>query len=544
MDPRDSEEIDWQEEALRWRHEAYAIRSLVEELRVEVATLREENANLREENARLREENAKLREENTRLEAKVSGLERQNEQLLRKVLGPTSEKMPSIERELRSRNKSQKKSGKKRRRENAAARAKLDTEENEHCVPEQQKTCPNCPGVTLRPMPPERSVEYEYVPAKVVRIVHLREKLSCPRSCGFIVTADGPSKAYEKARYGPGLIAHIVTAKCADVLPLYRQAKQLARLGIPIGRSTLTDLFHRAAGLVTPLVKRMEQRIAQSSHVLADETSFPIQETGACRRGFIWTFIGSGLILYRYSGDRSGETPLRVLGGTAGKLLVDGYTGYNHVCDVAGRDRAGCLAHFRRYFFEALGTAPEPAQHVLDAIIDIYKIEREAAKAGVVGTDEHLQLRQREIKPIMDELKKWLHEQQPLHRPKSPIARAIGYGINQWDALTKFLDDPALPPDNNESERRLRLIALGRKNYLFAADDAGAENLATLMSLVVTCEAHGIDPEAYLADVLIRMQTHPQSHIDELLPPRWKMLRHAEARADTDQYAGPGSLAA
>jgi len=530
MDPRDHEGIDWREEALRWRSEAHAIRALVQELRAEVATLQAENA--------------QLREENTKLEAKLTGLERQNQQLLRKVLGPTSEKMPSIERELRNRDQSQDKSGTKRRRENATARAKLEAEEVEHRVPETERSCPNCPGFTLRPMPPERSVEYEYIAAKVVRRIHLREKLSCPRSCGAIITADGPAKVYEKARYGPGLIAHIVTAKCADVLPLYRQAKQLARLGIPIARSTLTDLFHRAASLVAILVNRMEQLIARSSHVLADETSFRIQETGACRRGFIWTFIGSGLILYRYSGNRSGETPQRVLGGTAGKLLVDGYTGYNRVCDVDGRDRAGCLAHFRRYFFDALDTAPEPAQHVLDTVIDIYEIERKAAKAGILGTDEHLQLRQRETKPIMETLEKWLHQQKPLHRPKSPLGQAIRYGINQWGALTKFLEDPALPPDNNESERRLRLIAQGRKNYLFAADDEGAKNLATLMSLVVTCEAHGIDPDAYLADVLIRMQTHPQSRIDELLPPRWKMLRYEETRADTDQRAGSESIAA
>jgi transposase len=507
--------IDWQAEALRWREEALSLRSLVEELRTEVAALREENA--------------KLRAENAELNAKVTGLEQQNEQLLRRVLGPTSEKMTPIDRELR-RKLGKKTSGKKRRKENAAARTKLETKEVEHPVADDQRQCPNC-GIEMRAMPPEQSVDFEYVPAKIIRRVHLREKLSC-RACGTIVTAPPPPKAYDKARYGPRLIAHIITAKCADVLPLYRQAKQLARLGIPIARSTLTDLFHRAAGLLAPLVDRMEQIVAQSSHVLADETSFRIQDTGACRRGFIWTFIGSDLILYRYSADRSGETPQRVLGGTAGKLLVDGYTGYNHVCAVDGRDRAGCLCHMRRYFFEALGTAPEQARHALDVVLDLYMVEREAMKAGVLGTDEHLRLRRQKSRPIMEAFRRWLDQQKPRHPPKSPIAQAIGYAINQWEALTQFLDDPALPPDNNESERRLRLIAQGRRSYLFAAADAGAENLATLMSLVVTCEAHEIDPDVYLADVLIRMQSHPQSRIDELLPPNWKALRGLE-RSDS-----------
>jgi transposase len=134
-------------------------------------------------------------------------------------------------------------------------------------------------------------------------------------------------------------------------------------------------------------------------------------------------------------------------------------------------------------------------------------------------------------KPLMDGFKIWLEEQQPLHPPKSPLSTAITYALNQWEPLTRFLDDPGLPPDNNESERRLRLIALGRKNYLFAGHDDGAENLATLMSLVVTCEAHGINPETYLADVLLRIQDHPASQIDQLLPPMWKNAKEEEAAA-------------
>ena len=477
----------------------------------------------------LREENAKLRAENAALRAKSDELSRQNEQLLRKALGRTSEKMPPIEKILREGEKDEDKNEarKKRRRKNAEVRAQLDTEQREHRVPETDRYCPNCPDLELRPMPPECSVEFEYVPAKLKRIEHVREKLSCPGLCGFITTADAPPKVYDRARYGPGLIAHIITAKCADVIPLNCQAKQLTRLGIPMARSTLTDLFHRGASLCELLVNRFEQLIARSSHVLADETSFRIQHKGTCRRGFIWTFIGDGLVLYRYSASRSGEMPQRILGGTAGKLLVDGYTGYNRVCDVTGRLRAGCLCHLRRYFFESQGTAPVEAQHVLDVIVEVYKIERAAAKRGILGTQAHLRLRQEKTRPLMERLEEWLEEQKPLHPPKSPIGRAIGYAINQWDALTRFLEDPALPPDNNESERRLRLIAQGRKTYLFAANDAGASNLATLMSLVVTCEVHGIDPETYLADVLIRMNTHPASRIDELLPPRWKQFHEA-----------------
>jgi transposase len=523
-------DIDWRERAQRWRTVASGMRARNQALCAEVAALREENM--------------RLRGDGKQLQTKLSGLEEQNDQLLRKVLGRTSEKMPPLSREIRDSDEERKKSSKKRRARNAEARAKLPSEVVTHDVADKDRSCPNCEQGEMRPMPPECSTEYEYVPARLVRRVHQREKLSCSRSCGFIITADGPPKVYDKARYGPRLIAHIATSKCADVLPLYRQAKQLQRLGNPIARSTLTDLFHRAASLCEPLVKRMEQLIGQSSHVLADETSFRIQDQGACRRGFIWTFIGAGLVLYCYSATRSGETPQRIVGGTTGKLLVDGYTGYNQVCDVIGRERAGCLCHLRRYFFEARDTAPTQAQHVFDVIAEVYRIEHKAKKAGILGTDAHLQLRQLESKPLMEGLEAWMVEQQPFHPPKSPLARAIRYGLNQWQALTQFLWDPVLPPDNNESERRLRLIALGRKSYLFAAGDSGAENLAMLMSLVVTCEAHGIDPEEYLADVLIRMQTHPQSRIDELLPPRWKEIRDAEELTDASVAVGFKPLAA
>ena len=276
-----------------WEAEARELRSLVVELRAEIAELRAENERLREQ---------------------VKGQEQQNKQLLRKVLGETSEKMPSLEREVKRREakeqngEGKRRSGRARRRANAKKRANLETEEVDHPVPEESRSCPNCPGVELRPMPPECSDEYEYVPSRMKRRVHRREKLSCPRSCGFIITAPAPTKVYDKARYGPKLLAHLVTAKCADSLPLYRQAKQLARQGIPISRSTLGDLFHRTAELLQPLVARMEQRIAESSHVLADETSFRVQAKGGCRRGFIWTFIGDGLVLYRFSPTRSGET--------------------------------------------------------------------------------------------------------------------------------------------------------------------------------------------------------------------------------------------
>ena len=496
----DDSSVDWRAEAHRWRAETLRLQELVTKLTMQHA------------------------EQIELLQQRVSQLERDNEQLRRQLLGPTSEKMPPIGSEVRRKQRRSKKDGKAERRARAAARRTLQTERIFHPVPDDQRSCPQCNGDLVALGKPEESVEYEFVPARFVRRVHQREKLCCPCCNDHIVLAPAPPKVIDKSQYGPGFIGQLVTAKCADALPLYRQAKQLARDGVPIARSTMTDLFHRAAEILMPIYARMLVLIRQGRRVLADETSFRVQDKGQCRRGFIWTFITGGLVAYLYSPDRSGETPNKLLGGSPGILLCDGYTGYNKVCDVDGRDRAGCLAHMRRKFFEAKATAPDVAKHALDLVTDVYVIEHDVAQAGQLGTEQHLRVRQQRTKPILEGFKQWLLEQKPLHPPKSPIATAIGYALNQWDPLTAFLDDPGLPPDNNESERRLRLIALGRKNYLFAGHDLGAHNLAVLMSLVVSCETNDINPQRYLADVLLRVQDHPDKRIDELLPTNWSPL--------------------
>jgi transposase len=307
--------------------------------------------------------------------------------------------------------------------------------------------------------------------------------------------------------------------KCADSIPLHRLAKQYQRLGIPMSRSTLNDLFHAAAEKLLPLSDRLLAAVARSDVVQADETSMKMQRPD--KRGFVWTFVADGMIAYRFAGNRSGETPRKILGGTEGTLVVDAYTGYNAVTDVDGRERAGCLAHVRRKFFEALTHAPEEARRALELILDVYRVEHEAKAPGIVRTAAHLRLRQTEGRAAMDALHAWLLEQKDRHVPKSPLGTAINYALNQWSRLLPFLDDARIPPDNNASERALRVVALGRKNFLFVGDEECGDHLAGLYSLVSTCEANDVDPFAYLKDVLLRVDTHPASRIDELLPHRW-----------------------
>jgi transposase len=234
----------------------------------------------------------------------------------------------------------------------------------------------------------------------------------------------------------------------------------------------------------------------------------------------VWTFVTDTLTFYAYATSRSGDTPNRILGTSSGSLLCDAYTGYNHVTRVGSRERAGCNAHARRKIFESREL--EEAASALDLYRQIYETEHAAKEEGIAGTAEHLALRKRTSRPLFAKLLVWARTAKKAHAPKTKMGKAVGYLLNNRRALTRFLHDPKLAPDNNAAERALRRVALGRKNFLFVGSKRAGENLAILYSLVATCEQHRVNPLAYLADVLVRLPDHPQRRIDELLPDRWK----------------------
>lgn len=461
-----------------------------------------------------REEAEELRASLDTVQADVDRMRGELDALKRAVFGKKSEKMPPMSREAGrapSRDETQRK-----RIANAEAKEKLVTEDVKHAVTEDKRACPAC-SAGAKPAGTKESIEIEWVNGFFRRRRHLRETLAC--SCGeYIVTADAPERVFDKTQYGPGFVAHLVVQKCADSIPLYRLEKQFARTGIPISRSTMTDLFHRAGRLVQPLVDRLAVLVRESDLVLADETAHRMQSS--TKRPFLWTFVAGNIVLYRFAVDRSGKTPEAVLGNSKGILLVDAYSGYNSVTTPEGRERAGCLAHARRKLFDASTIFPE-ASEALSIIRDIYIVEREAKDAKIVGTDAHRALRAERSVPLMGKLAVWLEQQTTKHLPQGPMGKAVRYAIDNWTELTRFLSDPKIPPDNNRSEAALRVAALGRKNFLFVGHEEAGENLANLYSLVVTCEANAIEPTAYLADVLMRISTHPAATIDDLLPHRW-----------------------
>lgn len=456
----------------------------------------------------------------------------QLEQFQRAMFGSSSERLPSLKTQLRKKQARQEtaeqkkerlRRAQKRREKNAEKKRKAARKEVvEHPIVE-----PNCHGCgrhshQASPLADAVSYEYEYVPAHFVRREHRQHRAVC--ECGEFLYGQTPQRVCEGGMYGPGLHANVVVSKCADSLPIERQAKRLRRVGIPMNKSTLLDLYHRTAWLLRPLWAYLVDDVAQSADVSADETPIRVQAKGKCRRGWMWTFIAGKKISYVYSPSRGGETPVQVLGGTTGTLQVDGYTGNNKVTCPSGRERAGCWAHVRRKFFEARSTAPVEADHMMSQILELYGVEYLAADEPVIGSKTHLLLTLRQTKStkIIDGIFEWLDAQKPLHPPKSPLGRAINYTLKQRDALSVFLDNPKVSLDNNLSERNLRLIALGRKNFLFVGNDQAGENLAILQSLVATCIANDVNPQDYLADVLMRIQDHPQSAIAELMPYNWE----------------------
>ncbi|HET7549228.1 MAG TPA: IS66 family transposase [Usitatibacter sp.] len=466
------------------------------------------------------------RDEAEALRDQVATLQAQLEKLSRHVFGRRSEKVTPISEELRKRKPRTREETAEERRAKREQRKELPTETIVHKVPAEQRRCPKCGGEKFKPLGEgKQTVMYEYVPARLVRQVHVQETLAC--TCGeCIITAPGEPKAIEQGQYGPGFIAHVAVAKCADSIPFYRQAKAFQRAGVPVARTTIGDLFHACARAAMPLSKRLLELIVQDELVRADETTMRVLDgakKGETRRAWLWTFRTDKLIAYKFSASRSGEVPSEVLGESQGYLQVDAYTGYNAVTAPTRRVRVGCWSHARRKFYDALSTAPAAAEFI-ELVIGLYVVEDEAKAQGILGTAAHLALRKARSAPLIEQIEKWLQAQQPKHLPKSPLGEAIRYAKNQWESLTRFLDDPRIKLDNNGSEQALRVAALGRKNYLFVGNDEAGENIAGLYSLVATCEANDVNPEAYLADVLTRLATHPNSDLDELLPHKWKPL--------------------
>ncbi len=364
------------------------------------------------------------------------------------------------------------------------------------------------------------------VPARFKVIRHVRPKFSC-RSCETITQAPMPSRPIERGRPGPGLLAHVLVGKYADHLPLYRQAEIYARDGVELDRSTLADWVGKSAALLRPLVEALGREVMGGERLFADDTPVPVLApgTGKTRTGRLWVYVRDDrchgaktppVALYRYTPDRKGERPRAHLKDFSGFLQADGYAGFEGLYQGGAITEVACWAHVRRKFFDVhQANGSTIAREALERIAALYAIE-----ADIRGRppEARCQARQARAGPLVAELKAWLETTRAKLSGKSDLAAAMRYALSRWPALSRYLDDGCLEIDNNAAERAIRPLALGRKNYLFAGSDSGGERAAAIYSLIETAKLNGLDPQAYLRDVLTRIADHPINRVADLLP--------------------------
>src|SRR3954470_7848180 len=405
-----------------------------------------------------------------------------------------------------------------------------------HDVPPEQLPCPDC-GTVRRRIGEEVREQLEYVPASLIVLRHVRPKYACPECAANVVIAERLPEPIEKGLPGPGLMAHVITNKYADHLPLYRQEGILLRHGVEISRSTMCDWMAVAAELLRPIVTLMMAKVLESKVVQNDDTPVKVQDHDGkgIKTGRLWDSIGDHYhpyVVYTYTPDRSGAGPAAIFKDYEGYLQADAYSAYDALFASGKIVEVGCMMHARRKFYEARTSDPPRAHRALAWIKLLYDVEREAKQEHeAFGYEAFVAarhaLRGERSRAIFKQFHDWLEAEAPKVLPKSPIGEAIRYALNHWTALERPLDEGFLELDNGACERAFKPVALGRKNWLFAGSDKGGETAAVLMSLCTTCKTLGIDPQAYLRDVLDRISTHPARRIEELLPDRWQALRQA-----------------
>jgi len=389
----------------------------------------------------------------------------------------------------------------------------------------QTCTCPDC-GSALRKLGEDISEMLDFVPGYFKVIRHIRPKLSCGH-CSRVLQEPAPSRPIERGLPAPGLLAQVIVAKYADHTPLYRQHGIYRRAGVELERATLAQWVGHAARLLAPLASAVGRHVLSAEKVHTDDTPVPVLDPGRGRTktGRIWTYVrddrpaGSRAppaVWYRYSADRQGRHPREHLGRFAGILQADGYSGYGPIYEAGRVLEAACWAHVRRKFYDIHVADRSPiAAEAIRRIGLLYTIEREIR--GRLA-EERAAVRQARAKGLLEELHAWLSATLLTVSAKSALANAIKYALVRWQALIRYQDDGRIEIDNNTAERSIRPIVLGRRNYLFAGSDSGGESAANIYTLIATALLNGVEPYAYLREVLGRIADHPINRIEALLP--------------------------
>lgn len=399
---------------------------------------------------------------------------------------------------------------------------------------EADRRCPECDTEKVV-IGYETSEVLEYRPATFVVQEYRRQKMACPKCEEHVTVAPVPAKVVAKGLPGPGLLAQVLVSKYVDSLPLNRQLKMFSRLGVDFSSSTLTNWVQAGADLLAVVYDELV-REAMNAHVLGtDDTGLKVLDRDhehGIKKGSMWVYVGDNrVVVFQYTPDHKAAGPAAFLEKRTGFVQSDGYSGYKRIArDHPDVTWAGCLAHARRKFVEALDAGDLRAASAIAHIRDLYKVEADATAAGDTP-EQRLQRRKKHAAPAMDRLGRWIRDTHPEVPPKTPLGRAVTYAVNQWASLQVYLTDGRVPIDNNSVERQLRRVAVGRRNWLFAGSDEGARRAAILFSVLGTCSLAGADPFEYLRDVLGRtLREWPPERIHELLPAAWVAKRAAAAQ--------------
>lgn len=380
-------------------------------------------------------------------------------------------------------------------------------------------------GCQLKRIGEDVSEKLDYAPGLFSVERHVRGKWACT-ACQTITQAPVPAHIIDKGLPTTGLLAHVLVGKFADHLPLYRQEHIFARAGVPISRQTLADWVGACGVQLQPLVDALKAEVFKHDILHADETPVNMlkPDNGKTHRAYIWAYSPGQFerlkaVIYDFTETRAGKHAREFLGDWQGSILVDDFAGYNALF-TQGITELGCMAHARRKFhdlYEANGS--EIAQQALVIIAHLYDIERETRAHE---PDERWRIRQAKAKPIMEKFHAWLTLQRSKATNGTAIARALDYTLRRWDALVRYLDNGQIPIDNNHVENRIRPIAIGRNNWLFAGSLRAGQRAAAAMSLIQSAKLNGHDPYAYLKDVMTRLPTQPYRQINDLLPHNWQ----------------------
>jgi transposase len=394
--------------------------------------------------------------------------------------------------------------------------------------------CPKCGG-PVRKLGVDVAETLECEPRRWKVVEHVREKVSC-RSCEAVSQPPAPSHPIARGRAGPNLLALVLAAKYGQHLPLTRQSAIYAREGVEIDVSTLADWVGSSAAGLMPLVREVRSHVFAAERLHGDDTTVPVLAKGRTKIGRVWGYVRDDrpfggpdppAVAFFYSPDRTGEHPERHLASFTGVLQADAYAGFNRLYEPKREPgpilAAACWAHGRRKLFEIAAVSKAPiAAEAVRRIDELFTIEREI---NGKPAEERLAARKERAAPLLTELEAWLHARHEQVSRKSEVGKAIAYVLNHWKALTHFLGDGRICLSNNAVERALRGVAIGRRNWTFAGSDRGGERAAAIYTLIETCKLNGVDPQAWLADVLARLPDHPAKRVGDLLPWTWKATR-------------------